>query len=97
MQARHVSGTTRRFARVPFCHKHAARRSAQSCQAAAGSRLDVAAPLLAIEHLQQWLSRQEPGSVAKVEPKVFKSDFGDRVGLCASKDINLNEVRGLHT
>ena len=96
MQSQRLSGTGR-FARGcrPFVSSRAARLDVQRCRATAGSSFDTGSrqdAVLAIDHLQKWLSQQEPGSIAKVTPKNFASDFGDRVGLCASKDINPGEV-----
>ncbi len=79
----------------PFVTRGTANRYLkQRCGAAAGSqsvesRQDA---LLAVDNLQKWLSQQEPSSIAKVTPKTFSSDFGERVGLCASKDVSKNEV-----
>jgi hypothetical protein len=99
MQPQRLSGTGR-FARGcrPFVSGRAARLDVQRCRATAGSSFDTGSrqdAVLAIDHLQKWLSQQEPGSIAKVTPKNFASDFGDRVGLCASKDINPGEVWAL--
>ena len=67
-------------------------RRAVATSAAAGSDIELVAT---VGHLISWLASSGASITNRLEPKRFKSDVGERVGLIAARDAAAGEGRNL--